>query len=181
MKKMLANKKTAIVCLILSALLLAVNIYMIARPVSYGMGYHAEEAYEGGVFEGTMKFYSDGSMVNCNTNFDEELKSRYYYKDGYIFYTMAETDEEYNEEVAYINENFDEAIHAPFYADKINAFKLVAEEVDGYSMVYTCTTAIVYVAVGCALNLVFVGLMCICLLLCKKRSYDYKEKECHHD
>ena len=83
---------------------------MLARPISYGMDYRAVVEYEGGVFEGTMKFKSDGTMVNKNTNFEEEMKPFYYYKDGYVFYTTAGTDEDYEKEVAEINENFDEAI-----------------------------------------------------------------------
>ena len=47
---------------------------MLARPISYGMDYRAVVEYEGGVFEGTMKFKSDGTMVNENTNFEEAIK-----------------------------------------------------------------------------------------------------------
>ena len=99
MKNLLSNKKTAIILLVASILLLGFYAYMLARPISYGMAYHNETEYEGGVFEGTMKFYSDKTMVNTNTNFEEEIESRYYYKYGYVFFTMAETDEAYDEYV----------------------------------------------------------------------------------
>ena len=55
---------------------------------------------------------------------NQEMKSRYYYKDGYVFFTLAQTDEGYKKEIISINENFDEAIKTPFYADKINSFQL---------------------------------------------------------
>ena len=73
-----------------TTILLCFYIYMIARPVSYGMKYHTEYEYEGVAFEGTLIFNADGSMVNLNTNFSEELISRYYYKDGYIFLILSE-------------------------------------------------------------------------------------------
>ena len=110
MKNILSCKKTSIILLIITIISIGLYTYMIARPVSFGMAYHNETEYEGGVFEGTMKFNSDGTMVNKNTNFEEEMKSFYYYKDGYVFYTTAGTNVDYETEVAKINENFDEAI-----------------------------------------------------------------------
>lgn len=165
MKNILSNLKTAVILLIVTIISLGFYAYMLARPISYGMDYHNETVYEGGTFEGTMKFYSDGTMVNCNTNFNEEIKSRYYYKNCYVFYTLAETDEEYKEETASINENFDEAIKAPFYADEINAFNLVASEGDGYSIIYTCMPAIIIAVVGGVAELILIGLVCASLIL----------------
>jgi hypothetical protein len=142
---------------------------MIARPVSFGMAYHNETVYEGGTFEGTMKFYADGTMVNSNTNFEEEMESRYYFKDGYVFFTLAQTDEAYDEEVAFINKNFDEATKMPFYADEINAFKLVVTEGDGYATVYTCTPAIVFAIIGGIVIAALIGATCVSLILFKKK------------
>ena len=170
MKNLLSNKKTAIVLLVATILLLGFYAYMLARPISYGMAYHNETEYEGGVFEGTMKFYSDKTMVNTNTNFEEEIESRYYYKSGYVFFTMAETDEAYDEEVDYINKNFDEAIEMPFYADEINAFRLVATEGDGYITVYTCTPAIVFAIIGGVVEAALIGLTVVSFLLLKKKN-----------
>ena len=133
---------------ILMVLFIGFYVYMIARPISYGMSYNNKTVYEGEVFEGSIKFYPDGRMLNKNTNFEEALEDYYYYKDGYVFSLMAETEEEYKEEVAYINDNFDAAVAAPFYAMKINAFQQVAEGTDGYVMTYTCTGAIVFAIAG---------------------------------
>ena len=170
MKKFLSSTKTLSILLVVTIISLVFYAYMLARPISYGMNYHNETAYEGGVFEGTMKFDSDGSMVNRNTNFEEEMKSRYYYSDGYIFYTLAQTDEEYEEEVVSINENFDEAINTPFYADEINVFKLVAAEADGYSTDYICVFAIVFAIVGGIIELVLFTLICASLIIRKKTN-----------
>jgi hypothetical protein len=170
MKNLLSNKKTAIILLVASILLLGFYAYMLARPISYGMAYHNETEYEGGVFEGTMKFYSDKTMVNTNTNFEEEIESRYYYKYGYVFFTMAETDEAYDEEVDFINKNFDEATKMPFYADEINAFKLVVTEGDGYETTYTCTPAIVFAIIGGVVAAALIGATCVCLILFKKKT-----------
>ena len=172
MKKLLSNKKTAIALLIATVILLGFYVYMLARPISYGMAYNNKTEYDGGVFEGTMKFYSDETMTNSNTNFYDELESRYYYKDGYVFFTIADTDEKYEEEVDFINKNFDEAIKKPFYADEINAFRVVATEGDGFETVYTCTPAIVFaITVGIAIA-ALIGLTSASWLLFTKKVTD---------
>ena len=168
MKNFLSYTKTFVILLLVTVILLGAYVFMLARPISYGMNYHTETVYEGFVFDGTMQFNSDGTMVNRNTNFAEELKSRYYYKGGYVFYTFSETDEEYEEEVAFINANFDEAVNTPFYSDKINAFKLVASEGDGYAAVYTCESAITFAVVGGVIELVLIALTAVSFVLSKK-------------
>ena len=109
-------------------------------------------------------------MITSNTNFEEELESRYYYKDGYVFFTMAETDEAYDGEVDYINKNFDEAKGMPFYADEINAFRLVATEGDGYITVYTCTSAIVFAIIGGIAIAALIGATFVSFILFKKKT-----------
>lgn len=172
MKNILSCKKTTIILLIITIISIGFYAYMLARPVSYGMGYHNQTEYDGGVFEGTMKFHADGTMVNFNTNFNEELESRYYCKDGYIFFVLAETDEEYEKEVASINENFDEAIKKPFYSDEINAFQLVATEGDGFTTVYTCKSAIVFAVVGGVVELALIAFTVAVAFICKKKRTD---------
>ena len=170
--KKLSDKKIAVICLVVAVLVLAINIYLIARPISYEWGYYAEDEYQGVQFGGAMKFNPDGTMVLRNSNHGREMKSYYYYKDGYIFFTIAETDEAYEEEVAYINKNFEEALNTPFYADKINAFRLTADGPDGYTIVYTCTRAIVFVIIGGVIELALIGLACVKLIACKKAKQE---------
>lgn len=165
------DKKIAVICLVVAVLVLAINIYLIARPISYEWGYYAEDEYQGVQFGGAMKFNPDGTMVLRNSNHGREMKSYYYYKDGYIFFTIAETDEAYEEEVAYINKNFEEALNTPFYADKINAFRLTADGPDGYTIVYTCTRAIVFVIIGGVIELALIGLACVKLIASKKAKH----------
>ena len=172
MKNILSCKKTSIILLIITIISIGLYTYMIARPVSFGMAYHNETEYEGGVFEGTMKFHADGTMVNSNTNFNQEMEFRYYYKDGYVFFTLAQTDEEYKKEIASINENFDEAIKTPFYADEINSFQLIATEGDGFTTVYTCKPAIVFAVVGGVIELALIALTFAAVLLSKKKRAD---------
>ena len=95
MKNILSCTKTALILLVATIILLVASVYMIVRPISYGFGYHNETVYENTVFKGTIKFYPDGTMSVGNANFDEEMMFRYYYKDGYVFSTVAETEEEY--------------------------------------------------------------------------------------
>ena len=168
MKKILSCTKTAVILLLVTVLALGFYTYMLARPISYAMPYHNEIVYEGVAFEGTLRFYPDGTVRNKNTNFDEEQNNYYYYKDGYVFALMAETDAEYEAEVAYINENFQEAVAAPFYAAKINAFRQVAVGLDDYVTTYTCTGAIIFAAAGGIVALALIVLTVSSFVLCKK-------------
>ena len=178
MKKILSNIKTVIALLAVTIIFLGFYIYMIARPVSYGMEYHTEYEYAGVPFEGTFIFNADGSMINSNSNFDEELISRYYYKDGYIFFTLAETDAEYEKEVEWINSNFEEAVKTPFYASKINSFKLVSKGPDGFKVNYECKNAGVFAVVGGVVEAMFVALTCVSYLFWKKSKCKGQSEEC---
>ena len=61
---------------------------------------------------------------------------------------MAATEEEYQEEVANINADFEGAVNSPFYASKINAFRMVFVGPDGYTLTYKCNSAIVFAIIG---------------------------------
>ena len=168
MKKVFSNTKIAIILLLVTVLFLGIYVYMIARPISYGMSYHNEIVYEGVPFEGTMTFYPDGKVISENSNFDEPFEMYYYYKDGYVFNLMAETDEEYEAEVAYINENFDKAVASPFYASRTNAFKQVAVGMDENATTYTCNGAIIFAIIGGASALALIALTTTSFVLSKK-------------
>ena len=168
MKNILSCIKTSIVLLIVTVILLGGYAYMLARPISYGMNYSNESEYEGEVFRGTIKFYSDGTAVNLNSNFEREIKSRYYYKNGYVFFTMATTDEAYEKEVSFINENFDEAVATPFYASRINAFRQIPEGLDDYATIYTCTGAIIFAVAGGVIELALISWTALSFILSKK-------------
>jgi hypothetical protein len=141
---------------------------MLARPISYGMSYHNETVYEGFAFEGTLKYYPNGKLLNKNTNFEEAFEAYYYYKDGYVFSLLAENDAEYEAEVAYIDENFREAVASPFYAAKINAFRQVAPGLDDYVTTYTCTGAIIFAVAGGVVALALMILTASSFVLCRK-------------
>jgi anti-sigma regulatory factor (Ser/Thr protein kinase) len=74
MKNVLLNKKVFIVLLAVTVALCVFYVALVARPISYGMGYTNETVYEGGVFKGTMTFYPDTRMANTNTNLDEVME-----------------------------------------------------------------------------------------------------------
>ena len=168
MKNILSKTKTAIILLIVTVLLLGSYVYIIASPVTYGMKYRNETVYEGEVFKGSLKYSPDGKVVGENTNFDEPFEMYYYYKDGYVFNLMAKNDEEYEAEVAYINENFDEAVASPFYAVMTNAFKQVAAGMDEDATTYTCTGAIVFAVAGGVVVLALIALTGSSFSLSKK-------------
>ena len=168
MKNILSKTKTAIILLIVTVLLLGSYIWIVANPVTYGMKYRNETVYEGEVFKGSLKYSPDGKVISENTNFDEPLEMYYYYKDGYVFNLVATTDEEYEAEVAYINENFDEALASPFYAVTTNAFKQVAVGMDEDATTYTCTGAIVFAVAGGVVVLALIALTVSSFALSKK-------------
>ena len=168
MKNILSKTKTAIILLIVTVLLLGSYVYIIASPVTYGMKYRNETVYEGEVFKGSLKYSPDGKVISENTNFDEPFEMYYYYKDGYVFNLMATNDEEYEAEVAYINENFDEAVASPFYAVKTNDFKQIAVGMDEDATTYTCIGAIIFAIVGGIDRLLLIALTVSSFVLSKK-------------
>ena len=165
---MISKTKTVIVLLLVTILSLGFYTYMLARPISYGMSYYNETVYEGMKFEGMMVFHSDGTLTSHNSNFPEEQTGYYYYRDGYIFALLAETEEEYEAEVAHINANFEEALAMPFYASKINAFRHISLETDDYATAYTCTSAVIFAVAGGIVELVLLALTVISFVSSKK-------------
>ena len=170
MKNILSATKTVVILLIITVISLGFYAYMLIRPISYGMGYHHESVYEGEVFKGTLTLYPNGIMTNKGTNFDEEIEYYYYYKNGYAFSLMAQTEQEYDEEIKYINENFEDAVNSPFYASEISAFRHVSVGVDGYTVIYICTGAIIFAIAFGIVELALIGLTCVSFLLRKKQN-----------
>ena len=168
MKNMLSTTKIAIILLIVTVLLTGSYIYLLTCPIAYGMKYRNETVYEGQVFEGSLKYTADRKVISENTNFDEPVEMYYYYKDGYVFHLMATTDEGYEAEVAYINENFDASAATSFYASKINAFKQVAVGLDEDVTTYTCRSAIAFAIVGGVAALALTALTASSFALSKK-------------
>ena len=170
MKKILSGNKAAIILVVVTLLSTCFYAYMIARPVSYGMAYRTEMVYGTSLFEGTMTYHHGNKMVSTNSNFEGEMESYYYYKDGYVFSMMAGSEEEYAEEIAYINENFEDAVNTPFYASRINAFEQTVEGADGYATTYTCTPALIFAAAYGMLELILVGFTSASLMIRKKQK-----------
>ena len=168
MKRILSQRKVALILLVLTVITLAFYTYMIARPIAYGMRYRVETVYAGVSFEGEMVFHLDDTMENTNTNFSETMESYYFYTDGYIFFTLAQNEEEYRQEVKIIKENVDAALLSPFYSAECNAFRVVMRGIDGYTNIYTCTASIVFAAVGGAVELALLAFCCASLVLSKK-------------
>jgi hypothetical protein len=168
MKNILSKTKTAIILLIVTVLLLGSYVYLLTCPIAYGMEYRNETVFEGQVFEGSLKYTADGKVISKNTNFDEPIEFYYYYKDGYVFNLVAKNDAEYEAEVAYINENFDEALATPFYAAKTNAFRQVAVGMEEDATTYTCMGTIVFAIVGGIDRLLLIALTVSSFVLSKK-------------
>ena len=175
MNKVRSCRKPAWILVVIAMIVLVVGIYGMTRPMSYGSSYYHASFFEGEDFNGTMTFYSDNTMVIRNTNFDGEYKPFYYYKNGYIFFPLAQTEAEYQEEVAAINADFEGAVSAPFYASKINAFRLSSEGPDGYKSVYICQLPVMMLVVWCAIELVLLGFAVATVIRGKKENVKHKQ------
>ena len=157
MSKMRSCRSRVVIFTVLAIALLVVGIYGMTRPLAYGCDYYHAVFYDGEDFNGTMTFYSDNTMVIRNTNFEEDIKLFYYYKNGYVFFGMSQTESEYQEEVAAIDADFEGALNTPFYASKINPFKLSSEGPDGYKSIYLCQSSIMLIVPLVAIELILIG------------------------
>lgn len=173
MNKLRSLPKKALILSVVAILLLAVGIFGMTSPMAYGTPYQHTSYYEGDDFSGSMIFYPDNTMVVRNTNFEEDMKFFYYYKDGYIFFTMSETKADYYKEVEAINEDFEGAINTPFYASKITAFKLTSTGLEGdYDTVYVCQNSMMMAVAWGAIELALVVFILISIARHKKRTHE---------
>lgn len=148
----------AFICWVLFVLLLGCVVYLAARPVSYNMEYYGETDDEYGFFAAHRWYTRDNYVFIENTNYDLPVVGYYYCKDGYAFDLRAETEEQYAEETAEINSEWEEALKVDFYSNRINAYTLTFARPDGAEMVYTCRDAIVLTVVCAAAALAAAGL-----------------------
>lgn len=77
--------------------------------------------------------------------------------------------------MAAINEDFEGAVSTPFYASKINPFKLSSEGLDDYTSVFFCQTSIMMVAAWAAVELGLIGFATASVLRCKKKNEKSKQ------
>ena len=176
MNKVRSCRITALILAVVAIALLVVGIYGMTRPIAYNCDYYHAVFYEGEDFNGTMTFYSDNTMVVRNTNLGGEYKSFYYYNNGYIFFTLAQTEAEYQGEVAAIDADFEGAVSAPFYASKINAFRLSSEGPDGYQSVYICQDSVMMMVAWGVIEVVLIGFAVATVIRDKKKNVKHKQK-----
>ena len=171
MNKIKSIPKKVLALSVVVIILLVIGIGGMTSPIAYGSVYYHASNYEGDDFSGSMIFYPDNTMVVRNTNLDEDMKLLYYYRDGYIFFTAAETEAEYYHEVKAINEDFEAAINTPFYASKITAFKLTSEGLDDdYSTVYVCQNSSMMAAAWVVIEVALVISIAVSVIRHKKRN-----------
>jgi hypothetical protein len=151
--------KATIILSFYTAIFLGIYLFVVTRPISYDLAYHNETVYEGVHYEGKIKLRRDGTMEVINAAFVEPAEFYWYYKGGYMFSLMAETEEEYEAEVAYINENFEAALEAPFYASKTNSFTMVSPN-DDYVLIYACKSIFVFAVCGGIILIAMIALTC---------------------
>ena len=170
MKKRISGRTTAAILVAIAIFLLVSGIHAMTSPISYGSDYYHASFYEGDEFSGSMVFYPDNTMAVHNSNLNEEVTFFYYYKDGYVFFTLATTEAEYEAEVAAINADFEGAVNSPFYASKISAFKLSSQGPDGYESVYLCQASIMMAAVQIVVELALIIIAVASVIRCTKKN-----------
>jgi hypothetical protein len=167
MKKVLSGKALSFALLAVTVLALAFYAYMLLRPISYGMEYYSNQSIDGYPFETASVFYRGNKMIIKNANFNGPEEFYYYLKDGYVFNCLATTDEEYLAEVEEINANWEDAVNAPFYANKINAFNLTQPTGDN-TLTMECRGAKAFAVVF--------GIMDACLAALTAAAFVYRKK-----
>lgn len=168
--KMKTNRTKALILIVIAIIWLVAGIYGMTRPIAYGVNYYHATMYEGDDFNGTMIFHPDNTMVVRNTNFDEDMAFRYYFKDGYVFFPMPDGDAEYASEVEAILADFEGAVSNPFYASKISAFQISSDGLDGYQSVYICQISIMMAVIWGVIELVLVAIALVLLSRSKKET-----------
>ena len=76
--------------------------------------------------------------------------------------------------MAEINEDFEGAVNAPFYASAINVFKLTSVGLDGYKSVYLCQRTIFIAATAGFAELVLIALSIVSFVSSKKTKCNKK-------
>lgn len=175
MKKILSNKITLFLILAITILFLVFYIYMLARPISYGMEYSIADDVnfkvdgeeQSAYFESTTVFHNNNKVSIKNSNFDETIEYYYFYKDGYVVTCTAKNDAEYKAEVEEIQANWDNLIKDELYVSKINAFNLssVSDDID---MVQKCNDMITFSILAGILEVILIALTVTCFIFNKK-------------
>lgn len=194
MKKILSSKITLYTALSVAVLFLAFYIYMIVRPVAYGMkyGFSGETTFNVGGEEITSSFNVDKVFRSNNeaviSNYDTNVldaKLYYYYQDGYIVLCDVDTEEAFEAEKKEIQSEWDNIMDLVNREEgrvltqeedylltnvyKVNAFKLVSQA-EGFNEAEVCNGTIIFTVLGGVFELVAIGLTVTCLLVAKKKN-----------
>ena len=178
MKKFLSKLPVMITFVALSVVLLGVYIYMLARPVSYGMAYKYSKKTDADNYYTTSIVVQNNKKAKLTATGKElgiDMKETMTYwivtkGDKFAVVGVLETDiplvptmteEEYNEVIKLIPDEF----WNTDAATKCNAFKFTA---DGDT--YTCTGAIVFAIVGGIIELALISFATLSVIFFIKKK-----------
>lgn len=190
MKKIITSKITLFTALAVAVLFLGLYVYMIARPIAYGMKYEfsgeapyiVEEEEISSEFDIEMTFHMNDKVSINNKTSDFKGESYYYYQAGYIYFCQAQNEEEYNAEVKEIKADWDnimavlnketvtleeESVLLSVY--KINAFELESQARE-IELAQTCNGTIIFTVIGGVVELLVIGLAVTSFVIGKKTS-----------
>ena len=172
MKKILSKATYPIILLVIAALFLAFYVYMIARPISYGMEYHFKGTVLGYEFETTTVFKTNNKALFINESLEEPQESYYYYhKGGWIFMCYAANEEEYLAEVERIKADLEGTQASEMYAFRISAFSYsYGDPADGSEVVQTCAFAKNFAVVGALVELFLIAITAVAFTRRKKAN-----------
>lgn len=151
MKKFLKNKITMISLLVVSVLFLGFYVYMIARPISYGMVYTSKIELSGKEYVSKNTYYRD-NIVKTEKSDGDEFTS-YYYKEGRYIVFVSDSKAEYEEIIK--TQDMSQVIKE--YGEKMNAFCCVSS-IDGEKIVSTCYGAIWFAVIAGVFELALITL-----------------------
>ena len=148
MKNILSKTRTAIVLLLVTVIFLGVFTFMLTRPISYGMPYHDETAYDGIPFEVTWTFYPDSTVIIDNDNYNEPAVDYYYYRDGHMFFLWVDSPERCQKLTEFIDETYENVEDIPLSPYELNAFTLTSDMVEDLEFILACKGLIVFTVFG---------------------------------
>lgn len=172
MKKILRNKLTSLILSIISLAFLIFYLVMLIRPISYGMEYQITYELNNEEYQTSVFFSKDNkiSIIDNKTNVTTE--AYYYVTKGYLFRCNAQNEEQYYQEVEYINNNFTEAVLTPLYPTRINAFNWsYGNDYDFTKVVYTCNDLISFSIFAGIFELLLIAITATCYIFSRNHLH----------
>ncbi len=174
MKKFLGKKSTKILFIILTIVFTAVYVYMLVRPISYGMTYKNENTVFGVTTTKEVTFLSSKKLsVKTTTGSSTNIVEQWIYCNGgkvaIVDISGLMTEDTYNKAVDTPEER-DLLLKAAVY--ELNAFGG-----EGLAGEYKCVGAVAFAIVGGVVELVLITFTALTFVLASKKTKKTSKKK----